>query len=384
MALVGVRSQAEAFERPLETSGNGARHPAGGPRLATTPRSAAEPVTIVGDSPELTQALDTARRVAGTDASVFITGETGTGKELVALYVHEHSRRREHPCIAVNCAALPESLFESELFGHRRGAFTGAVRDKPGILEAAHGGTVFLDELLDMPKAIQAKLLRVLQDGIVRRVGSETPDAEVDVRVICATNRDPETAIRTGDLREDLFYRLHVVPIHLPPLRERPADIPPLVSHFLTRLWTRHRGPAPRPTLSPEARWALDAHPWRGNVRELQNTIEHLVVVAEPGATISPDQIPFRKEGLAAAGDGGDPDLTALPIGLFRDGYQAARRRVLEAFETRYLEWFVQRAGGNFAKAARLAGIDRTTVYRLLERQGLPGSRARRGGLTPG
>jgi transcriptional regulator with PAS, ATPase and Fis domain len=335
-------------------------------------------VTIVGDSPELAQALDAARRVAGTDASVFITGETGTGKELVALYVHEHSRRRGHPFVAVNCAALPESLFESELFGHRRGAFTGAVRDKPGILETAHGGTVFLDELLDMPKAIQAKLLRVLQDGIVRRVGSETPDA-VDVRVICATNRDPEAAIRAGDLRVDLFYRLHVVPIHLPPLRERPADIPPLVSHFLTLHWTRHRGSAPRPTLSPEARWALAAHPWRGNVRELQNTIEHLVVVAEPGATITPDRIPFRKEGSAAAGGDVDPDLTALPIGLFHDGYQAARQRVVEAFEARYLEWFVQRAGGNLAKAARLAGIDRTTVYRLLERQGLPGSRARRG-----
>jgi transcriptional regulator with PAS, ATPase and Fis domain len=336
-------------------------------------------VTIVGESPELREALDAARRVAGTDASVFITGESGTGKELVALYVHEHSRRRGLPFVAVNCAALPESLFESELFGHRRGAFTGAFRDKPGILEAAHGGTVFLDELLEMPKAIQAKLLRVLQDGIVRRVGSETPDAEVDVRVICATNRDPEAAIRAGELREDLFYRLHVVPIHLPSLRQRPADIPPLVSHFLTSHWKRHRGSAPLPTLAPEARWALAAHPWRGNVRELQNTIEHLVLLVEPGATISPDRIPFRKETVAAAEAGDDLGLAALPIGLFRDGYQAARQRVLEAFETRYLEWFVQRAGGNFARAARLAGIDRTTVYRLLQRQGLPGSRARRG-----
>ena len=376
--VAGVRRQAGAFERPPETSGNGDRQPVGGPRLASTPPPVAEPVTIVGDSPELAQALDAARRVAGTDASVFITGETGTGKELVALYVHEHSRRRGHPFVAVNCAALPESLFESELFGHRRGAFTGAVRDKPGILETAHGGTVFLDELLDMPKAIQAKLLRVLQDGIVRRVGSETPDAEVDLRVICATNRDPEEAIRAGDLREDLFYRLHVVPIHLPPLRERPADIPPLVAHFLTLYWNRHRGSAPMPVLSPEARWALAAYPWRGNVRELQNTIEHLVVLVEPGATIPPDRIPFRTVGPAAAAGGDDLGLATLPIGLFRDGYQAARQRVLEAFETRYLEWFVQRAGSNFAQGARMAGIDRTTVYRLLQRQGLPGSRARR------
>jgi transcriptional regulator with PAS, ATPase and Fis domain len=382
MALVSVRRHAGAFERPSDITGTGngagnGRSTASGPRLA--PSTCPEPVTIVGESPELTQALDAARRVGGTDASVFITGESGTGKELVALYVHEHSRRREHPFVAVNCAALPESLFESELFGHRRGAFTGAFRDKPGILETAHGGTVFLDELLEMPKAIQAKLLRVLQDGIVRRVGSETPDAEVDVRVICATNRDPEDAIRAGDLREDLFYRLHVVPIHLPPLRERPADIPALVSHFLRVHWQRHRGGTPAPTLSPEARWALAAHPWRGNVRELQNTIEHLVVLAEPGATIPPDRIPFRKEQVAGEEQADDLGLGALPIGLFRDGYQAARQRVLEAFESRYLEWFVQRAGGNFAKAARMAGIDRTTVYRLLQRQGLPGSRARRG-----
>ncbi|HET7039211.1 MAG TPA: sigma 54-interacting transcriptional regulator [Gemmatimonadales bacterium] len=331
----------------------------------------------MGESPELDQVLDAARRVAGTDASVFITGESGTGKELVAQYVHQHSARRDRPFVAVNCAALPETLFESELFGHRRGAFTGAFRDKPGILEAAHRGTVFLDELLDMPKAIQAKLLRVLQDGIVRRVGSETPDAEVDVRVICATNRDPEAAIRSGELREDLFYRLHVVPIHLPPLRDRPADIPALVAHFLELHWRRHRGATPRPVLSPEARWALAAHPWRGNVRELQNTIEHLVVLVEPGATIHPDRIPFRKE--PPPGEQGPGALTSVPVGLFSDGYQAARQRVLEEFETRYLEWFVQRAGGNFARAARMAGIDRTTVYRLLQRQGQPGSRARRG-----
>jgi transcriptional regulator with PAS, ATPase and Fis domain len=377
MALVGVRRQAGVFERPAEApgSGNGCTT-LSGPRLAGTPSVTC--ITIVGESPELKQALDAARRVAGTDASVFITGESGTGKELVAQYVHQHSARSDRPFVAVNCAALPETLFESELFGHRRGAFTGAFRDKPGILEAAHRGTVFLDELLDMPRAIQAKLLRVLQDGIVRRVGSETPDAEVDVRVICATNRDPETAIQSGELRQDLFYRLHVVPIHLAPLRDRPADIPALVEHFLNAQWARHRGAAPRPVLSPEARWALAAHPWRGNVRELQNTIEHLVVLVDPGTTIHPDRIPFRKEPAAADGQG-TGSLTSLPVGLFRDGYQAARQRVLEEFEMKYLEWFVQRAGGNFAKAARMAGIDRTTVYRLLQRQGLPGSRARRG-----
>src|SRR5439155_18475355 len=161
----------------------------------------------------LARALEIARRVAATDASVFITGESGTGKELVAQCIHRGSPRRQQAFVPVNCAALPEGLFESELFGHRRGSFTGAVRDKPGILETAHGGTIFLDELLEMPPAIQAKLLRVLQDGVVRRVGSERPDTVVDVRIISATNADPEQALRAGKLREDLFYRLDVVPI---------------------------------------------------------------------------------------------------------------------------------------------------------------------------
>src|SRR5438034_2231665 len=188
--------------------------------------AAGDRVTLLGTSTAFRAAIELARKVAPTDASVFVTGESGAGKELIAQFIHQHSRRSSRPFVAVNCAALPEALLESEMFGHRKGAFTGAVRDKAGLLEAANGGTLFLDELIEMSKPIQAKLLRVIQDGVVRRVGSETTDAVVNVRFIAATNRDPEEAVQTGCLREDLYFRLRVVPIHVPPLRQRPEDIP--------------------------------------------------------------------------------------------------------------------------------------------------------------
>src|SRR6186997_2375082 len=190
-------------------------------------------LTLLGVSPAFRKAVDLARRVASTDASVMIMGESGTGKELIAQFIHQHSRRASRQVVPINCAALPEGLLESELFGHRKGAFTGADRDKPGLLEIANGGTLFLDELTEMSLPIQAKLLRVLQDGVVRRVGSEQQDAVVDVRFISATNRDPAEAVNSGLLREDLFYRLRVVPIKLPPLRQRLDDIPVLANHFL-------------------------------------------------------------------------------------------------------------------------------------------------------
>jgi len=324
---------------------------------------------VLGVAPACREAIALARRVATTDASVFITGESGSGKEMIAQFIHRHSRRASRPLIAVNCAALPEALLESEMFGHVKGAFTGAIRDKPGLLEAAHGGTMFLDELIEMSKPIQAKLLRVIQDGVVRRVGSEQTDAVVNVRFIAATNGDAETAVRQGILRDDLYYRLRVVPIKVPPLRDRTEDIPLLATHFLEQYWRRHRNPDEAlPTFSKAALWAMRAHPWPGNVRELQNVIEHAVVMLEAGAEVGVDDIPFIYEGRSD-----DELLTeateAQPAE--DDGYYAGRDRLLAAFDKRYLTRVVIRAGGNLSKAARLAKVDRTTFYRLMERHGL-------------
>jgi transcriptional regulator with PAS, ATPase and Fis domain len=269
--------------------------------------------------------------------------------------------------VAVNCAALPETLLESEMFGHGKGAFTGAVRDKPGLLEVANGGTLFLDELIEMTKPIQAKLLRVIQDGVVRRVGSETTDAVVNVRFIAATNGDPDEGVANGVLREDLYYRLRVVPIQVPALRERQEDIPLLANHFLSYYWGRHRDRSlPTPKLSEAAVRAMQGYPWRGNVRELQNIIEHAVVLAEPGRDIRPDDIPFSGEEHGVS-------VVAPPVAssFGEESYHAARERLLEDFERRYLQWLTERAGGNMSKAARIAGVDRTTLYRLMERHGL-------------
>jgi len=324
---------------------------------------------VLGVAPACRDAIALARRVATTDASVFITGESGSGKEMIAQFIHRHSRRASRPLIAVNCAALPEALLESEMFGHVKGAFTGAIRDKPGLLEAAHGGTMFLDELIEMSKPIQAKLLRVIQDGVVRRVGSEQTDAVVNVRFIAATNGDAETAVRQGILRDDLYYRLRVVPIKVPPLRDRTEDIPVLATHFLEQHSRRHRNPdEPLPTFSKAALWAMRAHPWPGNVRELQNVIEHAVVMLEAGAEIGVDDIPFIYEGRS------DDELLTEATDAQPaedDGYYAGRDRLLAAFDKRYLTRVVIRAGGNLSKAARLAKVDRTTFYRLMERHGL-------------
>jgi DNA-binding NtrC family response regulator len=329
-----------------------------------------EKVTVLGIAPSFRRAIELARRVASTDASVFITGESGSGKELIAQFIHHHSRRSSRQLVAVNCAALPEALLESEMFGHVKGAFTGAVRDKPGLLEVANGGTLLLDELIEMSKPIQAKLLRVIQDGVVRRVGSEVTDAVVNVRFIAATNRNPEDAVKAGGLREDLYYRLRVVPIHVPPLRERPEDIPLLANHFLSYYWRRHRdSSAPLPKLSEAAVRALRSRPWRGNVRELQNVIEHAVVLAEPGAAIEPREIPVIGDERRADDT---PSAAAEDEGAAKEeSYHAARERLLARFERQYLHQLVALAGGNMSRAARIAGVDRTTLYRLMERHGL-------------
>jgi len=328
-------------------------------------------VRVLGTAPGFRRAVELAERVAPTDASVFITGESGSGKELIAQFIHSHSRRSSRSLVAVNCAALPESLLETEMFGHVKGAFTGAIRDKPGLLEAANGGTLLLDELVEMPKSIQAKLLRVIQDGVVRRVGSENTDAVVNVRFIAATNRNPEDAVEQQVLREDLYYRLRVVPIHVPPLRERPSDIPLLADFFLTRYWARHRGATtPLPRFSEGAVRALRARPWKGNVRELQNVVEHMVVLLEPGAEIVAEDIPAMGNRQVDRPVEEVKAWTPTPV-LADEPYFTLRDRMLAEFELQYLTQLLTQAGGNMSRAARVAGVDRTTLYRWMERLGL-------------
>lgn len=326
-------------------------------------------VAVIGRAPAFRHVVDLARRVAPTEAPVFVTGESGCGKEQVAQFIHAHSRRSSKPLVALNCAALPEALLESEMFGHRRGAFTGAVADRPGLLEAADGGTLFLDELTEMPVTLQAKLLRVVQDGHVRRVGSNNTDAVVDVRFIAATNRTPKEAIDSGLLRRDLYYRLRVVPIHIPPLRERFEDIPVLAEYFLEHFWSRHRvGEMPMPVFGEAAMAALQARPWRGNVRELQNTIEHAVVLLDPGQVIQPEDVPAPDDPTATS----SPASALCVVGdVTAEAYHIARDRILADFERGYLAWLVERASGNMSKAARIAGVDRTTLYRLMDKHGL-------------
>ena len=332
---------------------------------------------LVGTSAQFRRATDLAKRAAPTNAAVMIVGETGTGKEVLAQFIHQHSRRSKRRLVPINCAAIPEQLLESEMFGHRKGAFTGADREKMGLLELADGGTLFLDELSEMSMPLQAKMLRVLQDGIVRRVGSEQEDAVVDVRFVSATNRDPREAIRSKQLREDLYYRLNVVQIVIPPLRERREDIPMLASHFLRVFWARHRSPKEAiPEYSEDTLDFLVSRPWRGNVRELQNFIEHVTILAQPGSKIQIHQLPLDQEvDLGSA-------ITGLAVVPSSDAYHVAKEQVLANFEKNYVTRLVARASGNMSRAARLASVDRTTLYRLLERHGFRRDFGESGGVA--
>ena len=322
---------------------------------------------ILGVSAGMRDAVAKALKVASTDASVFITGESGTGKELFAQYIHRESRRSRKAFVVVNCAALPGELLESEMFGHKRGAFTGAIRDKAGLLEVADHGSFFLDELAEMPLAIQAKLLRVLQDGVLRRVGSEKDDAVVDVRFISATNREPEEAMKEGLLRQDLYYRLRVVPIHLPALRERPEDIPVIIRHFVDHFWRRHQLPGEEPPrLAGETLEALIHYQWPGNVRELQNVIENLVVLSDPEEEIPAERLSILNQPPEmGAGNGFGPALD------LRMPFHDAKQILVDRFEREYLAHLVTRTGGNMSESARQAGIDRTTLYRLMDKHKL-------------
>jgi len=307
----------------------------------------------IGKSRGFLEVLELAETVAPTDSTILLSGESGTGKEVIARFVHALSERSDGPFFSINCGALPESLLESELFGHVRGAFTGAVKDKDGLLFAARGGTFFLDEIGEMTPATQVKLLRALQEREVIPVGA-TESRPVDVRIIAATNRDLEEEIRRGTFRSDLYYRLNVIALHLPPLRERRDDIPLLSLHFLSRL----SGPdpdLPSPELSEEARDALLAYDWPGNVRELENALERAAVVAE-GGLIEPEDLPERVVEPPAAR-------------LIAD--QPPANPPMEVIERAYIEWVLRAEGGNKSRAAEVLGIDPSTLYRKLNRYGL-------------
>ncbi len=290
------------------------------------------------------QLFDMLSLVADSSATVLIQGESGTGKELVAKTIHELSYRRDKPFVVVDCGSLPETLLESELFGHTKGAFTGAVANKRGLFEEADGGTIFLDEIADTTPTFQAKLLRVLQEGEVKRVGSNQP-IKIDVRIVSATNKDLGELVRSKAFRQDLYYRLAVLPLYLPPLRERKEDVPLLVQHFVAASCKRHRQPVR--AVSPAVMQALTEAPWPGNIRELQHYIERAVVTTTGPELQCKDLIAAQSESTAN-------DLRSVSRGAAQ---QAERARILQA---------LQQAGGNRSKAAKLLKVSRASLYNKL------------------
>lgn len=321
-------------------------------RRVLSRRDDAEVRRPVGKNRAFVDVLKLAETVAPADSTVLITGESGTGKEVLARYIHSLSERVEGPFISINCGALPENLLESELFGHVKGSFTGAVRDKDGLLVAASGGTFFLDEVGEMPPSLQVKLLRALQEREVVPVGATEPIA-IDVRIIAATNRDLEGEVRRGTFRSDLYYRLNVISLHLPPLRERAADIPLLAEHFLENLSARAGGR--RFTLSEAALALLQRYDWPGNTRELENALERAAVLTS-GEVIDVDALPARV-------------VEERPATLVDE--RPAENPTLEIIERAYILWVLQSEGGNKARAAEVLGIDPSTLYRKLNRYGI-------------
>jgi DNA-binding NtrC family response regulator len=308
---------------------------------------------LVGRSRQMIDLYKEVARAAPSRSTVLVTGESGTGKELVARAIHAHSPRATHQFVAVNCGALTETLLESELFGHQRGSFTGAVGDKKGLFEEANRGTIFLDEIGETSPALQVKLLRALQEGEIRRVGGTGP-IHVDVRVIAATNRDLESEVKKGAFREDLFYRLSVVTLRVPALRERVEDIPLLTTHFLKRATTTVGRDA---TLSDDALTLLTRYAWPGNVRELENTVEHLVLYSRD-ARVTLDDLPAKFRRAV-------PPVQSGPGDLFVD------LPTLDELERRYLIHVLETVGGNRTRAAEVLGVDRRTLYRMAERFGV-------------
>ena len=329
-------------------------------RLRTTVHSRFQ---IVGNSYGIRALTEKIALVAKTPARVLITGENGTGKELVARAMHSQSTRAKGPFVEVNCAAIPSELIESELFGHIKGSFTGAIADRAGKFEQADGGTLFLDEIGDMSLAAQAKVLRVLQDGVVTRIGGAKP-VQVDVRVLAATNKNVEEEIAAGRFREDLYYRLNVVPVHVPALRERREDIPSLISHFIAQL-TGPGGLAPR-QFGDDAVARLQQRDWPGNVRELRNTIERLLILT-PGPRVSADDVERLVGRRADTSEGGLGSL--LDVATFDDFKHAAERAYLLA-KLRTFDW-------NVSETARALDMPRSNLYKKIERYAL----SREGGI---
>jgi DNA-binding NtrC family response regulator len=330
-----------------------------GPRTITQKNT-----NIIGNSVSMKQLRKAIERVAEQNVSILIQGESGTGKELVAKAVHDHSVRRMRPFVPVNCGAIPDTLIDSELFGHAKGAFTGATADRSGFFVEADGGTIFLDEIGDMPMPVQARLLRVLQESEVRPVGS-TGVKKIDVRVIAASHVDLGTAAEQGKFRKDLYYRLNVVVLAIPPLRERLEDLPDLAAVFLQK----HGGGAPL-NLNPSALDALTNYPWPGNVRELENALISAIAL-RGGDVIGVESLPPHIRKVRGS--------MPIPIPELAQDEQLslveAKKRVSAAFERDYLQQIMQRAQGSVAEAARMAGIDRTNFRRLLQRHNIdPGN----------
>ncbi len=305
---------------------------------------------IIGSAPVMQDLYALLDRVAPSDTTVLIQGENGTGKELVARAIHDGSDRRDRKFVVTNCSAFNDNLLDSELFGHKRGAFTGAVADKPGLFETADMGTFFLDEIGDMSPALQVKVLRVLQEGTFNRLG-DTDMRKVDVRIIAATNRDLGAMVANGQFREDLFYRIHVINVVLPALRDRRDDIPLLIEHFLAR----HRRQRPK-RLSPECTAQMHAYPWPGNVRELENEIERLVVLSGDDPVVGPELLSARIRQWAPAGD--------TPVEVQPDSLPEA----VEQLEKRMISAAMRRHGGNKTRAAEELKVSRRNLIRLVQK----------------
>jgi DNA-binding NtrC family response regulator len=327
---------------------------------------------LLGGSAIMRDVFERLERVGRTDVTVLLTGESGTGKELAARALHAVSTRQQRPLVALNCSALPTELVESELFGHARGSFTGAVRDHGGLFEAAHGGTLFLDEIGDLGIGAQAKVLRALESGEVLRVGGTKP-SRVDVRVIAATNRPLERMVADGTFREDLLYRLNVVVIALPPLRARPQDVPVLAQHFLHQVRVKHPHTAQR--ISEEAMARLMTYAWPGNVRELRNVLEGALVLGD-GPTLEPRHLPpLVRDALMPSGGVDEDTARALVAATSHLSFAEAREQALEAFDRAFLSAALARHSGNIAQTARALGLHRQSLQKVLARRSL---RARR------